>query len=105
MIALDVLHSMHINTECAVNGREALEKVTHGTYDLVLMDIQMPEMDGMQATQAIREIFTKEELPIIALTANVLPEEIEHYRSIGMTDHIGKPFEERELKDAIKRLQ
>lgn len=105
LIALDVLNSMHINTDCAVNGKEAIEKVQRSTYDLILMDIQMPEMDGMQATKAIREFATEEELPIIALTANVMPEEIEHYRSIGMTDHIGKPFEEAELKTAIKNLR
>ena len=64
------------------------------------MDIQMPEMDGMQATMKLRETYTCEQLPIIALTANVLKSETEKYVELGMNDHLGKPFD----RDALTKI-
>ena len=104
LVALDVLNGMGITSDCATTGLEALNQIKENTYDLVLMDIQMPEMDGVEATIEIRKFKSKEELPIVALTANVLSEEVNKYEKIGMNDHIGKPFERTEIESVIQRL-
>ena len=104
LIALDILHEMKIQVECATTGFQAVDKVKEGEFDMVLMDIQMPEMDGMEATKIIRESKTDKQLPIIALTANVLREEVQIYLDVGMNHHIGKPFERKELESVIKML-
>jgi CheY-like chemotaxis protein len=73
-------------------------------YDLVLMDIQMPTMDGLTATRHIRALDPPmRDVPIIAMTANVLPQQVEEFRSAGMADHIGKPFKRDELYGVIER--
>ena len=104
LVAMDVLESLGVKVDIAKNGLEAISGVTNNDYDLVLMDIQMPEMDGMEATEEIRKIKSSKELPIVALTANVLQEEVEKYKELGMNDHIGKPFERSEIKTVIERL-
>lgn len=105
LVAMDVLESLGVKVDCAQNGLEAVEHARTFEYDLVLMDIQMPEMDGMEATIEIRKLKTSDELPIVALTANVLKDEVARYMSIGMNGHIGKPFERSELESLIKRLE
>jgi HPt (histidine-containing phosphotransfer) domain-containing protein len=73
---------------------------------MVLMDIQMPVMDGMTATARIRELSGPvQHIPIIAMTANVLPEQIARFKEAGMNDHVGKPFRPTELLDAVERWQ
>ena len=72
---------------------DLLEALKTDSPDVIVSDIRMPEMDGMEATVEIRKFKSKDELPIVALTANVLQEEVIHYKKIGMNDHIGKPFE------------
>jgi CheY-like chemotaxis protein len=79
------------------NGREAVAAVERATYDLVLMDVQMPEMDGFEATHAIRALPQGRDLPIIALTAHALSGERERCLSHGMTDYLAKPFKGHEL--------
>ena len=75
------------------NGRDALEEASKNDYDLILMDIQMPVMDGMEATRQIRELDDEHsEVPIVALTANALAEDEASYRKIGMNDFIAKPI-------------
>ncbi|MDP1801596.1 MAG: response regulator [Bacteroidota bacterium] len=86
----------------AVNGLDALEKVKQNAYDIILMDIQMPEMDGLQATQKIRHEL-KNATPIVALTANAFKSEIEKCKMAGMNDYITKPFEETALIKLISR--
>jgi CheY-like chemotaxis protein len=82
------------------NGRDAVEKVKQIPYDLVLMDIQMPEMDGMQAAQLIRqEGFS--DLPIIALTANAYEKDKEKCLKCGMSDFMTKPIKQAELLGTI----
>ena len=79
----------------AVNGEEAVEmiKMNPAVYDLILMDIQMPDMDGIEATKIIRSMPLPRRIPIIATTANVFKEDIEYCRAVGMDDHVGKPID------------
>lgn len=79
------------------NGQEAIEAVREHEFDLVLMDIQMPLVDGVDATQAIRKLPNGENIPIIALTANVMKGDKERYIAAGMNDHVGKPISRGEL--------
>jgi CheY-like chemotaxis protein len=79
------------------NGREAVAAVERETYDVILMDVQMPEMDGFEATHAIRALPQGRHLPIIALTAHALSGERERCLSHGMTDYLPKPFKGHEL--------
>jgi signal transduction histidine kinase/CheY-like chemotaxis protein len=88
--------------EVARNGVEAIEAVLAGDYDLVLMDVQMPVMDGLAAARAIRALDrAASQVPIIALTANVLADQVAFYRAQGMDDHVGKPINPRELLTKI----
>jgi two-component system, sensor histidine kinase and response regulator len=86
-------HEVHVSS----NGREAVEAVQGRDYDVVLMDIQMPEMDGFEATHAIRALPKGKDLPIIGLTAHALSGERERCLSHGMTDYLAKPFKAHEL--------
>ncbi len=86
------------------NGALALEAVQESSYHIVLMDMQMPEMDGVTATQAIRALdHPAREIPIIALTADIVPESREAYRASGLTDLISKPVNWNELSAQLKR--
>ena len=77
--------------------------MSSGTYDLILMDIQMPNMDGYQATQCIRHLNDKKkaEIPIIAMTANAFEEDKKRAFDAGMNEHIAKPIDIEELRVAI----
>src|SRR5712664_2572010 len=86
-------HEVHVSS----NGREAVDAVKERDYDVVLMDIQMPEMDGFEATQAIRAMPKGKDLPIIGLTAHALSGERERCLSRGMSDYLAKPFKGHEL--------
>jgi PAS domain S-box-containing protein len=94
-----ILESWGFTVDIANNGREALELLQSNRYDLVLMDIQMPEMDGMEATREIRRLAdaSKAAIPIIALTANALKGDSEKYIAAGMNDFLPKPFTEQKL--------
>jgi CheY-like chemotaxis protein len=86
------------------DGREAVEAVRRGGYELVLMDIQMPHMNGIEATREIRawEAATnRRPIPIIAVTANALPEQVQAYLEAGMTGFIAKPIESGRLIAAM----
>ncbi len=99
-LAFDTLKSWNnkIEIELANNGKIALDKVSHNHFDLVLMDIQMPEMDGIEATISIRKLPSpKNETPIMAMTAHALKNEKENCLKIGMNDYISKPFDPEEL--------
>jgi CheY-like chemotaxis protein/HPt (histidine-containing phosphotransfer) domain-containing protein len=86
------------------NGAEAVDAVRRKDYDIVLMDVQMPVMDGVEATTRIRSLGGRyATMPIIAMTAAVLVNQVESFKRAGMSDHIGKPFEPRELRQLINR--
>ncbi|MFT4906861.1 MAG: signal transduction histidine kinase/CheY-like chemotaxis protein [Oleispira sp.] len=91
MIAEAMLESIGINVTVAANGQQALDEVKDKNYDLVLMDIQMPVMDGITACRKIRE--SNQLLPIIALTANVMSDDILKYQVEGFNGHIAKPID------------
>jgi CheY-like chemotaxis protein len=91
--------------ELANDGIEALAAVEANDYDVILMDIQMPRMDGVSAARRIRQLTGPSgETPIIAMTANALPEQIRAFRQAGMDDYIAKPFRQQELHEAIRRV-
>lgn len=92
-VAKDLLCSLGANVQIAVNGVEAVAAVENGKFDIVLMDVQMPEMTGLEATQRIRITHPDLNLPIIALTAGVLENEQHKCREAGMDDFVGKPFD------------
>ena len=87
------------------NGRKAVEEVTNHNFDLVLMDIQMPEMDGMEATKAIRAGADKKkaQIPVIALTANALKGADAKYLAAGMNNYLSKPYTKEKLLQVIRQ--
>jgi len=90
------------SSELAEDGIEALQAVQENRYDLILMDIKMPRMDGVQATQAIRALDGPvSRIPIVALTANADPEDAKHYLSIGMAAVVEKPIKPERLRMAM----
>lgn len=94
------LEQMGLNVELASDGAQGVQRVRDEAFDLVLMDIQMPVMDGYQATIAIRQFNTV--IPIIALTAAALVEDREKALACGMNDHLGKPFSNKQLFNILK---
>ncbi len=100
-LAIELLRDVGIEPDFARNGREGWEKVKENTYDCVLMDIQMPEMDGLTATRKIREEERFNKLPILAMTAHAMKGEREKSLSAGMNDHITKPIDPHILYNAL----
>jgi PAS domain S-box-containing protein len=100
-----LLEAIGAEVYMAFNGVEAIEMMQAMRFDLVLMDMQMPVMDGLTATARIRSFYDAEAAatPIIAMTANVLPEQVERCKAAGMNDHVGKPIEPAKLFGAIAR--
>jgi len=86
-----------IHLDVVGDGLEALEAIKKNSYDLVLMDVQMPNMDGLKATKEIRDTLNRKDLPIIALTANVMKGDKEKCIAAGMNDFLGKPIKPTDL--------
>ncbi|SHK53538.1 Signal transduction histidine kinase [Hathewaya proteolytica DSM 3090] len=110
-IAVEILRMVNMEVHCAKNGKEAVEKFKQsavGTYDAVLMDIQMPVMDGYEATRNIRKLDhgQAKSIPILAMTANAFTEDVSAALSAGMNGHIAKPIDTKvlykTLEDVIK---
>ncbi|MDR2923592.1 MAG: transporter substrate-binding domain-containing protein [Treponema sp.] len=105
-IVLALFEPFQLETDCAENGAEAVRKFSEnpGRYDLVFMDIQMPEMDGYEATRRIRAMDTPKakSIPIIAMSANVFREDIEKSIESGMNSHVGKPLNFEEVLEKLK---
>ena len=99
-----ILNAVGVAVDVACNGAEAVEAVKIKAYDMVLMDIHMPVLGGVEATRIIRGLGgALADIPIIALSANVLPEQVEEYRLAGMDAHLGKPINPREMLAMINR--
>jgi CheY-like chemotaxis protein len=105
-IVLSLLEPTHITIDCAENGKMAFElyRKAPDKYQAIFMDVQMPEMDGYEATRAIRQsgLSTAQIIPIIAMTANVFREDIEKCLNAGMNAHVGKPLD---LEDILAKLR
>jgi signal transduction histidine kinase/ActR/RegA family two-component response regulator len=105
MLVTKVLKNQGFETDVAENGKIALEKYSKNNYDIILMDLQMPEMDGYEATCNIRSLPPlKRGIPIIAMTAHAIKGEFERCMEIGMCDFISKPFNKNELYEKIYKL-
>ena len=108
MVAIEMLEMAGLVVEVANNGQEGVEAIDNSLqeespFDAVLMDIQMPVMDGYEATRTIRNNPLLAELPVIAMTANAMVQDREEAASAGMVDHIAKPFDPVKLYEALKR--
>ncbi len=105
LVATTLLAEFGYSYEMARNGREAIEKFRSGNFDLILMDVQMPEMDGLQATAAIREIERKDgraRTPVVGTTAHALKEDRARCLDAGMDDYLAKPYYAEALLEKIK---
>jgi CheY-like chemotaxis protein len=106
MVALRLLERLGYGADVASNGLEALEALERKPYDVVLMDVQMPELDGLDASRRICERWPAESRPrIVAMTANALPEDREACFAAGMNDYVAKPVRADELARALKRVR
>lgn len=103
-IALEMLQDLGLTVEIAGNGQEALERLAQSAaFDLVFMDMHMPVMDGIAATRALRRDLRWAQLPVIAMTANVLTEDRERCVAAGMNDFVAKPVDVNALTAAVRR--
>ena len=101
-IATFMLESVGIVPTCAINGKEALDKVKEGAYDCILMDVMMPVMGGLEATRQLRAMGI--EIPIIAMSANAFKDDVERSLNAGMNAHLSKPIDEKLLVKTIYKF-
>ncbi|MFZ1043563.1 MAG: response regulator [Anaerolineales bacterium] len=105
-VAIALLHRMGYRPDVVANGLEVLDALERQVYDAVLLDIQMPEMDGEEAAQKIKENWPPEKRPrLIAMTANAIEGDREHYLASGLEDYISKPIRIEELQRALEATQ
>lgn len=102
-LAKGLLESFGVRVDLAEDGRQAVERVSQVDYDMVLMDVQMPTMNGIDAARAIRLLKSGATLPIVALTANAFEEDRRRCLDAGMDDYITKPFTQDQLLSAVAR--
>jgi CheY-like chemotaxis protein len=104
-IIISLLEDTGISMDCAENGQEAVDMIAAAPdkYDVILMDIQMPKMDGFEATRRIRVLTAQslKNLAIIAMTAHVFKSDVEECLAAGMNDHVGKPLD---IEDVLMKL-
>ena len=108
-IAVMILMQVGFNVDTAINGKDAVDKVATsnpGDYDAILMDIQMPIMDGYEAAQTIRKLDNPQlaDIPIVAMTANAFSEDIQAAKDAGMNDHIAKPINIENMIDVLTKV-
>ncbi|MCG8550356.1 MAG: PAS domain S-box protein, partial [Desulfobacterales bacterium] len=102
-VAKSILEQFGLSVDTALNGRVACRKVEANLYDLILMDMQMPVMDGLEASQKIRETPNGAKVPIVALTANAFEEDRKQCMEVGMNGFVAKPFEPEQLHAVLAR--
>jgi len=103
-LAIFLLEKRHHRVTLAVNGQEAVDKFQAGCFDVILMDVQMPIMDGVEATQRIRQQEQGTHCPIIAMTANAMQGDRETYLAAGMDDYLSKPIKVTDLDEKLARI-
>lgn len=99
LVAKNNLENFGLSVSCAINGKEAVNKAKENRFDIIFMDLQMPVMDGFEATKLIREFDKK--IPIIALSAAAMESDVKQTQDIGMNEHLAKPIDLLELKRVI----
>ncbi|MHB8123435.1 MAG: response regulator [Desulfuromonadaceae bacterium] len=103
MVATEMLESAGLSVTLAVNGEQALEKLRTETFDAVLMDVQMPVLDGLEATRRLRTMSGLDTLPVIALTAHAMAQDRQRCLDAGMNDYISKPIDIGELRRLLAK--
>ena len=98
-----MLKKLQFEIETAANGAEAIEKVGEQAFDVILMDIQMPVLGGLEASRRLRKSGCR--TPIVAISANAFEDDVQLSREAGMDGHIAKPLNQRKLADELKRLK
>ena len=96
-IAQLLLSNSGLHVDSASNGEESIGKINERDYELILMDMQMPVLDGLEATKRIRNLPNGPKIPILAMTANVFPEDEQRCRAAGMDDFLIKPLEPNDM--------
>ena len=104
-VALRLLERMGYRADVVANGLEVLEALQRQSYDVILMDVQMPEMDGLESSRAIHEGWPAEQRPrIVAMTANAMQGDREECLAAGMDDYLTKPIQIKALQEALERV-
>jgi CheY-like chemotaxis protein len=102
-ISTFLLNELGLSTDTAADGAEALEKAQQTAYDLILMDMQMPRMDGLEAARQIRETLGITRVPIVAMTANAFTEDRDACMAAGMNDFLSKPVVHERLQEILQK--
>ena len=103
-VSRELLELMNLTVEEAGNGEEAVKMFSDNPdYDIILMDIQMPVMDGFEATRRIRKLEKGDSVPVIAMTANAFSEDVKASREAGLSDHASKPLDIKKLGEIIEK--
>ena len=102
-VAVGILKNLGYRADTVANGLEAVSSISRIPYDLIFMDVQMPVMDGLEATRSIRGMEAGKHIPIIAMTAGALPQDREACLGAGMNDHLAKPIQPLEMAEKISR--
>lgn len=101
LVAKKILENLGFEVHIAINGEEAVDLMRKSKYDIIFMDLQMPQMDGFEATKKIR--FFNEDIPILALSAAVLDDDVKKCLQIGMNGHIKKPIDKNEIIETVSK--
>ncbi|HZP66946.1 MAG TPA: response regulator, partial [Rudaea sp.] len=102
-VASELLQSLGLAADCAADGLEALERARDERYDVILMDVQMPRLDGIEATKRLKQDPRTRDIPVVALTAHAMSGDRQRFLEAGMDDYLTKPIEETELVHALAR--